>query len=248
MFQLFKYQLIKFTLIIPLGFIYSCDSQDPKQTTTINNPFNNIVFSDSLRRLPKLDTASVISVACFSPLYIGPSKDSIFLCYNTWDISQREFVRDAYRQIQTNDLSIYVDTTKKIASINSFNFIPSVPSSNNLENIDLSTSIPNDVIVAYPVFIKNLSSDTLSVGFGNFMPIIIQAIDSLGQWSPIQDYYFYDCGTGLSAFYIPPNQICVTSCKLFKGNFKTKMRLVYGYKKQIFSNEFYGWMDYKQFE
>lgn len=101
---------------------------------------------------------------------------------------------------------------------------------------------------SYPVFIENVSNDTLSIGFGNRIYPIVEANDSLGNWRPIQKPGTYYCGTGLQSFYLEPNNILISSCKLYDGDFYTKLRLVLITNTgMIKSNEFEGTINYPQF-
>ncbi len=103
--------------------------------------------------------------------------------------------------------------------------------------------------MTYPVFIDNVSNDTLIIGFGNILPIIIEAKDKEDNWKPIQSRFIYDCGTGLTEFYLPPNQIAITAMKIFTGHYRTKLRLAFGYSNNvIYSNEIDGQINIGQFE
>ena len=88
----------------------------------------------------------------------------------------------------------------------------------------------------------------MSVGYGQHIPLILEAQDSLGEWQAIQKLYTYWCGTGLTSFCLLPGELVITSCKLYEGDYQTKMRLAFGFKKTNYSNEFIGRMNYKQFE
>ena len=103
--------------------------------------------------------------------------------------------------------------------------------------------------IAYPVFIENLCKDTLEIGFGNVLPIIMEAKDENGTWKPIQKKYKYGCGKGLTQFYLGPKQLAVTTMKQFEGTFKTKLRLVFSYTTlKVYSNEIDGYINKGQFE
>lgn len=100
---------------------------------------------------------------------------------------------------------------------------------------------------SYPVIITNVSADTLEVGYGEYLSLIIEAKDSLENWMPIQERFFYKCATGLMDFHLPPDEIIISSIKHFSGPFETKMRIAFGRDRKIKSNEFIGSINYEQF-
>ncbi|MDR7129792.1 hypothetical protein J2X69_002138 [Algoriphagus sp. 4150] len=107
--------------------------------------------------------------------------------------------------------------------------------------IDNSKSIYN----AYPVWLTNLDTDTTLIGYGRHLPLFMEAIDSIGNWKPIQEPFVYFCGVGLNSIFLPPNESVLTLAPIFKGNFKTKLRVSLG---DNHSEEFEGYINYRQFE
>jgi len=198
--------------------------------------FDPVNVIDTFKNELILESANSITTASFHPLYVGPTKDSIYLNYNMRELSYRDYNWIEYSYPKSSDLLIFIDTTQYIGSI-------------NILNRFLSKSIhKNKSIKSYPIFLQNISKDTLNFGFGNYIPLILQAKDSSGDWKPIQKEFRYSCGTGLSYFYLPPDELLISSCKIFNGNYKTQLRLVYGYDETAFSNEFTGHINYSQFD
>ncbi len=107
--------------------------------------------------------------------------------------------------------------------------------------VDTTTRIGNN----FPVYLTNKSTDTSFVGFGERLPLILEAIDSTGNWRPIQKRFVYMCGTGLTSIMLPPNEMVVTFVPVFKGNYKTKLRITDGNNH---SQSFEGKLFYTQFE
>jgi len=229
--------------------IYACGSQELEigMLPTYKNSLGNIVLIDTFKNELKLDTASFITEAEFHPMFIGKRVDSIILNYNSRKIEQRHFEWTINKMPDSNDLNVYIDTTKIIGS--SIKTITALRK--RLDNgLDWKTIAVEErgEIKSYPVIIENTSRDTLTIGYGEYIPLILEAVDSLGEWKPIQEPYTYFCGTGLTHIYIQPNQSLITSCKLYRGEYLTKMRLAFSFHKAIYSNEFYGQMNYKQFD
>ena len=221
-------------------------------TNTINQDINkaelpSITLIDTFTNELKPDTANHITEAAFHPMYMGLEKDSIQLNYWSGDIDYKTQNWNAYKGADSNDVSVFVDTSQVIGSVGRFHDIPPPALGENTDEI-LERNYYRGETKSYPVFIKNLSSDTLQVGYGAFIPLLMEARDSLGNWKKIQEPFMYFCGTGLSHYYLPPNEIILTPCKLFAGDFKTTMRLTYGFGVNSKSSEFEGFINYSQFE
>lgn len=227
--------------------ILICSCQDAT-TALINHSqeeLEHLVLIDTFNNQLQLDTAYSITEAEFHPMYMGKKQDSITLNYWPGDIEYTSRYWEEYKSPDSNDLKIFVDSTQIIGSVNNF-YIPPPPSFEE-ENQKWKRKFVRGKIKSYPIIIKNNSVDTLKVGYGDYIPMIIEAKDSLGNWKPIQKPYIYFCGTGLSMYFLPPEEIIITSCKLFEGEYKTKMRIVFGFERTIQSNEFIGKINYEQF-
>lgn len=107
--------------------------------------------------------------------------------------------------------------------------------------VDTTARIGN----AFTVYLTNKSADTIAIGFGERIPLLLEALDSTGTWKPIQERFYYMCGTGLSTVILPPNEIAITFVPIFKGNYKTKLRLT---DSSNHSQPFEGHLFYTQFQ
>jgi len=238
---------MRITLFTVVIFLWSCQNT-PKENTAILQKVDleSITCIDTFNNTLKLDIAHSISEADFKPLYIGPLKNSINLDYRPGHIGSRFSYNKGYENPNTHDLKLHVDTTQYVGSVN--RLIVPVPKKNHeYKSANWRENFSRGDTKSYPIFIQNQSKDTLMIGSGEYLPLIIEAQDSLGNWKPVQSPFMYFCGTGLSNFYLPPNHLAVSSCKLFEGEYETQMRLVFGYYKTAVSNEFKGRMNYQQF-
>ena len=104
---------------------------------------------------------------------------------------------------------------------------------------------PSKINYGYPVLLTNNHTDTVTVGYGVILPLEMEAKDSTGLWKPIEKRFIYACGMGLNSIILPPNEIILTSAPIYKGDFKTDLRLVLG---DNFSPVFQGNINYSQFE
>lgn len=206
---------------------------------------NRIVFIDSISNDLKKDTSTSLKEADFHPLYIGKKTDSIHLNYNPKKM-EFECVTTQWGRFKTpdsSDLNISVDTNALIASVQ--HYIDWVAADSLSE---LYPALYTMHYQSYPVIIENLTKDTLEIGYGEYVPLIIEARDETGEWKSIQRPFVYGCGTGMPFYFLPPGEILITSCKLFDGEFKTTMRLAFGWESKTYSNEFAGYINRGQFD
>lgn len=244
---------MKKIIYIVLIFIGSCKEPGKKVISDSKGmEFESIELIDTFSNQLVFDKASSLTEAAFHPMYIGMIKDSIPLNYWSGEIKTKSFSWDEFKKPNSADLNVYVDTNQIIGSVNRFIPLPPLPLPPNLEEKERTEKkwekqVYRGEIKSYPIFIKNKTKDTLNISYGDYIPLIIEAIDSLGEWKPIQEPYIYFCGTGLSYFYLPSEEIALTSCKLFEGNYETTMRITFGFDKRIKSNVFKAKMNYEQF-
>lgn len=191
---------------------------------------------DTFNNILQKDTATSISVAQFSPIYIGEKKNELKITYNTSKVGNRMYKLGRHKKPDPKKMIISIDTTQTVGSpMGVWEYLKKPE-----YRVDK---------IAYPVFIENLSKDTLEIGFGNILPIIMEAKDENGTWKPIQKKFKYGCGKGLTQFYLGPKQLAVTTMKQFEGTFKTKLRLVFSYTTlKVYSNEIDGYINKAQFE
>lgn len=111
--------------------------------------------------------------------------------------------------------------------------------------IDINQLVYNDGGIAYPVIIKNVDSDSVFIAYGDFIPLIMEAMNEKGEWKPIEEPWIYMCGNGVGSVILPPNEIVLTSAFKYNGKHKTLMRLKIG---ENYSNTFLGMINPRQFE
>lgn len=107
--------------------------------------------------------------------------------------------------------------------------------------ITIDTSIK--INQSNPVLVRNLHKETVQIGWNSRLPLIMEAKDIAGYWRPIQLFRTNMCGTGVYDVILPANEVAITLAPIYKGKFKTQLRLSYG---NIKSNVFWGSIDYNQ--
>jgi hypothetical protein len=111
--------------------------------------------------------------------------------------------------------------------------------------IDIQVNTAIIISNSFPIMLTNSETDTIFIGYGSQVPLIMEATDSLGNWKPIQKRFIYMCGNGVGSIILPPNQSVITLAPIFKGNYKTKLRIALG---DNHSKPFIGFIAYRQFE
>ncbi len=105
-------------------------------------------------------------------------------------------------------------------------------------------------IMAFPVFLENISNDTLDVGFGDlFTDIIVEAKNKEGQWQRLSRPYIFECGTDMKKIFLAPHQIAITAMPVCQGDFHTQLRLVFLLKDNecLYSNNIECFVDEEMF-
>lgn len=225
--------LIILAILISLS---SCDSNKNKVTKPEKKviDFKIPVVSDTSKSIIIARNTIWLQDGNFCPYYLGPWKDSINVPYkqNLKKFFVYDGARMRYHEPDSVEILLVVDTTK-IISDKKMNW--------GRKGIEYSI----EAYKAYPVFIVNLTNDTLNIGYGDHLPIIMEAMDNNGRWRPIEEPYIYFCGTGLNDIILPPKEIIVTAAPIDSGEIKTKIRLRFN---KILSNEFSGTINPGQFE
>jgi len=225
----------------------SCSNTFNKNSNNI--PIEQIKLSSSIQ--PKYSYSSNQS---YRPTYLGDKQDSIHIDSVILNLTpfpelspQSIHSIDPVVQIRknhqpdSNDIRIYVDTSQIIPNLS--NHIPSM----------LGLNAPFHV-ASYPVFIENISLDTLFIGSSIGMPLHLQILSPNHTWKKTNQFV-PGCGTGEIPYLLCPHSIVIIPHPITKGNFKTTFRLAYGYSTfysnegdYIYSNEFYGTIDSSFFQ
>ncbi|MFZ5551932.1 MAG: hypothetical protein ACOZCO_02360 [Bacteroidota bacterium] len=252
--------LITITLFFSISVFIGC-TEKTKSSVSERPKRKFPVVMDTIRHELSFMEADRKIVANYNPLYFGKETDTIYIKHGIHSgIMPSELLSldkpsrveqptgeallycsvpeyrnyfshwlfcEKYKHRDSVDLSLAVDTTQIIANIfDGFN--------------------PDTLycIASYPVFLKNVSSDTVIIGYGEHIPIILEAKDESGNWNLIEEQYVYMCGVGLNSIILPPNEIVITSVRKFEGDFKTELRLKLG---KHYSNPFFGTINKNQF-
>lgn len=204
------------------------EQKDQKAKQTASR-YSELTLYDDFDNELILDTISIGREAQFSPLYIGELSDSIKLTYKTAKINSRTYDWDEFKLPAQADLEIYIDTTRTVGfPMDTWEYYLETEHRVNKKS--------------YPIFIQNQTLDTLSIGFGDILPMVTEMKNHNGNWTEIEKRFTYYCGTGRTIFFLPPNQIAITSIRQNFGNDLVLFRVKYelGDDDNILSNEIKG--------
>ncbi|MBK1898026.1 hypothetical protein [Chryseobacterium paridis] len=179
------------------------------------------------------------------PIYMGNNQEEVINKFennrlisignhseNTCDKGYIKREKNSFKNAFEGNVNIFVDTNQKIK------FSKVVYHKKGLNTFDF--------FYANPVILTNNDSQDVQIGYGYYIPLIMQAQNEKGEWKDIENYYFADCGTCLSMIYFKPNEITITTSVIYDGNYETKLRLRLG--ENNFSNVFTGRINRLQLE
>ncbi len=215
-------------------YLVSCHTENKNADTQGSRTFPVVidtvkheknVFSDNEEKITWLSTAH------YPFLYIGTLTDTIFANY------QLHF---GYTQPSPSNGNIdlqkyYIDW---LAKKRNYRY-------GQKANVEIRIDTTKKINNSYPILLTNNTKDTIAIGYGNILPLIMEAKDSTGLWKPIEEPFIYSCGNGIGTIILPPNEVVLSLTAITQGNYPTELRLAYG---DNHSQAFKGVINYRQFE
>ncbi len=151
----------------------------------------------------------------------------------------------------SGNIEVLVDT-KQMLSIDTLierNFLLEGENIDDMFNRQEKEKLKNKLIKSFPIFILNKDTSTIEVTHQDGSIMMIQeAKDPNGAWKPIEFWLYSWCGNSYGRFVIPPNYCAVTKIPVYKGDFKTELRLKVEINSNIYySKPFWGSINLSQF-
>ncbi len=216
---------------------------------------NITIIQDSIQNF-KIRNIREKDYATSNIMYIGKIKDSVELLNNLFlppppeplAISDEDMKWKKYRlkkELIWEDLMKYLKNSHKYQLINKENITLEFNEKDTIIGYEDFRGDFDSLIYykSFPIFIKNISKDTINLGTDGYFPILVEGKNKNGKWVEINKFPFY-CGTGsYSAICLPPNEIIITSMFHYTGNYKTKLRLKF---PDFVSREFDGSINEEQ--
>ncbi|MDP2060163.1 MAG: hypothetical protein Q8J97_10505 [Flavobacteriaceae bacterium] len=253
-------QIFKISIIGFLTFLFSCQTEKNEQADIIEklDEFKFPVIIDTSDFKTSKREATWLSTANYELLYIGEWKDTIYPDYRLKyypipppppgsNIEPSDTIGFHKRLTEHPMFQYYIDwmDPSDYKSWRQAQLSISVDTTQRIKNDDIHVNWDNPYFKAYPVLIENKDHDTITIGYGHYIPLITEAKDSIGNWKPIEEKWIYMCGNGVGTIILPPNEIGLSAAMIYHGDFSTTLRLRID---STFSNEFNGNINYRQFE
>lgn len=223
-----NYKQIVFFLFLNF-LLFGCASTEKE-----NKPLYP-VLKDTLVHKAEYAETKVTRRTNYKAISLGKLGDTVVVDYYTGNFSRKmsesgyknhmryhriNIIAEGVFNPTADNIKVIVDTTQLIGKV------------------EYHKSRKNHIYKAYPTYIINTSlRDTIAIGIDNNINATLEAKNKKNKWIRIERIPFLVCGTGHQLFVIPNKDTIITSTPIFKGNFKTKLRLKLG---DAVSNEFEG--------
>ena len=191
---------------------------------------NITIIQDTVQNL-KIKNIKEKDYATSNIMYIGKIKDSVELLDNLFLppppeplVSSNEDKK--WKKYRLKKEMIWEDLMKYLKDFHKYQLIKKENITlefNEKDTIISFDDINLDYYKSFPIYIKNVSKDTLSLGTEGYFPLILKAKNKKGKWIEVNKFP-YNCGSFFKLVCLPPNEIIITSMFHYKGNYKTKLR------------------------
>lgn len=255
-------RLINISIFGLFAILISCQTKTAEQSVSNNKEEFKfpVIVDTSDFKTSKLE-ATWLSTANYELLYIGKWKDTLYPDYRLkyypivpppppppgTEFDPTDTIGYHKRLTEHKMYPYYIDwmAPNNYKSWNQANISIIVDTTQRVKNDDILVKSESPFFEAYPILIKSIDKDTITIGYGHFLPLITEAKDSAGNWKPIEERWTYMCGMGVGTIILPPNEIGLSATMIYSGNYLTTLRLRID---STFSNEFKGNINYRQFE
>ncbi len=187
----------------------------------------------------KEDSPTWLTTSNYKLFYIGKVQDTIFL---------NPYLNfGPFSTLPSEEQNI---NTEKKQKLDLENYFLKWPQKKNYKfwyqsKVEIRIDTSNLFSKSYPTLLTNMENDTIIIAYGQQIPLIMEAKDSIGNWKPIQTRYIYICGVGVGSIILPPKECLMTLSPIFIGNYRTLLRVSLGNNH---SNLFYGNINYRQMQ
>jgi hypothetical protein len=229
--------------ILTLVFLaFSCDERNEDHIVNTKNDklINLPIVRDTIQLDGEFKMIEDFLNSNYRPLYIGDDTSIIYVDYKIqefytappnvrsegdkieqfdvwkkyWDKYKdfySEFLDDDYNDWDSAEIELIIDTSQRVS---------------NKVNINANIDVEN--YIAYPVFIRNMDTGSVVIGYGTHIPLILEAKNKQQEWTPLEHQFLYRCVTGLPNLILPSKNIIISSLPITTGDEKVKLRLKLG--------------------
>ncbi len=213
------------------------------------------IVYDTLPKSDKYFETRIIRKPINQLIYIGVKNDSILIAKNSLNINS--YYSESLKNKDTLDIKeveIIPDLNQDLSiDLENFAFPPSpiLFDEHKTDSIfEIWKKRPRNYVKAYPIFIKNITRDTVHIDNQDGDIFLIQeAKNKEGEWKPIEYWRYSTCGNSYGTTSIGQNDILIIKKTKYRGLFKTQMRLkLKTNNKIIYSKPFDGSINVEQFD
>ncbi len=201
------------------------------QKQSQEKPFPVILFPDDLNTeethtIQTLYSNDSIPAAFYGFNFIGKEADSISIQNSISILPPPPPPTTA-----DNKKIIYKESPFKKYFISDYFEKSNLKLADTFNNIEIRIKPSKHIKNTFPVLFKNPNKDTVNLGSMVSLGLLMEAQDRFGEWKVIQIPYRIKCGNGIRNIQLPPNEIVITLAPIYKGDFKTQLRLSLGKNK-----------------
>ena len=98
----------------------------------------------------------------------------------------------------------------------------------HLSRIELISYDHYKKVNSYPVYVRNLSNETITIGYGNQIRLIGEIKGQNNNWYAIERPHYYACGTGIHDINLYKNELAITGVPVIKGDTNIEFRVKIG--------------------
>ncbi|WP_343606721.1 hypothetical protein [Fluviicola sp.] len=232
--------------VISLLILASCDQNNPAQKTipaekqlAFPQVFDTFQIDQFFRHFHE-ENPVWCSTAAYRFHYIGQRKDSIYLLpmvrFQLPILPPIDEIEQQTEPEETPFSKYYIEWDDERDSKYTLG---------TEADIEIRFDTKRKIAGSHPVLLTNTSKDTCLIGYGDYLPLILEARNIHGEWKPIQQRFMYMCGNGVGSILLPPGEMVLTLAPVFNGEYPTQLRFCFG---KNYSKPFPGNIHYTQFD
>ncbi|WP_420572249.1 hypothetical protein [Kordia sp.] len=235
-----KLKLFLFTISLMFVSCFSAEKEKLPEVKKEKRLFP--VLKDTLTYKATRLNIKFMKSSNYRPIFLGKFTDTLVIDHY---VNRGSMLIDSFESFRKH-FRYYHRDFGKTTKASSKNINIAIDTTTIIKQVDFHDIGNNHFILkAYPLYISNISTkDTISLGFNFDIRTGLEAKNREGIWQPIERMTFVGCPVGLQEFVLKPGDTILTSTPIFKGDFKTKLRLRLG---DTYSNEFEGYINEQQF-
>ncbi len=178
-----------------------------------------VIIDDKLADAIEDPEAYILEMINSTPLYIGELRDTIIVNHSIFP----DQLLPEGEQKSNNEFQRYFSP-----------IVSGTSDSGNLElKVDTTQQVSLNSVISYPVIIKNVGNEIVSIVGCEDLQLIYEFQDSLGNWQA-SHIPVAKSGTGIHLINLPPNEIVLSAIPIAwsKNKLKSRIRITNNYSNE----------------